>query len=83
MDLHPEKLVEIGNFSETWISLGLSGTIRGSIGTIENPLGPFGTVKAIGQNPFHPKIRGRLSDNFETILLLEHLTVLINSGSPS
>ena len=43
------KMVKLGNFSETqmivWDSLGLSGTILGSHGTIEDPLGPFGTLK--------------------------------------
>ena len=75
-------MVKLGNFSETWMivwdSLGLSGAIWGSTGTIEDPLGPFGTLKAICQNPTHPRIRRGLSERFKTLLLLEHLAVLIS-----
>ena len=57
--------------------LGLSGTVWDSLGLSETLLTLLGYTQIELLYGWDLRIRGRLSENFETLLLLEHLAVLI------
>ena len=60
-----------------WDSLELSGTVWDSLGLSGTLLTQLGHTQIELLDGWDLKIRGRLSENFETLLLLEHLAVLI------
>ena len=60
-----------------WDSLELSGTVWDSLGLSGTLLTQLGHTRIELLYGCHPGIRRRLSENFETLLLLEHLAVLI------
>ena len=71
-------------FCTVWDSLELSGTVWDSLGLSGTLLTQLGHTQIELLDGWDLKIRGRLSEIFETLLLLEHLAVLItNSRYPS
>ena len=62
-----------------WDSLELSGTVWDSVGLSGTLLTQLGHTQIELLDGWDLKIRGRLSEFFETLLLLEHLAVLIIS----
>ena len=63
-----------------WDCLGLSGTVWDSLGLSGTLLTQLGHTQIELLDGWNLKIRGRLSENFETLLLLEHLAVLITTS---
>ena len=59
-----------------WDCLGLSGTVWDSVGLSGTAWNPETSISGLDGIL---RIRRRLSEIFETLLLLEHLAVLINS----
>ena len=65
-----------------WDSLELSGTVWDSMGLSGTLLTQLGHTQIELVDGWDLRIRRRLSEIFETLLLLEHLAVLINSRFP-
>ena len=61
-----------------WDSLELSGTVWDSLGLSGTLLTQLGHTQIELLDGWDLRIRGRLSEIFETLLLLEHLAVLTN-----